>query len=58
MESREERIRELAYKIYLTRQHHGIPGNDKTDYYEAEKKVDRLYEVEKIWTLKPRTELI
>lgn len=37
--SLEEQIREYAYKIYLSRQREGVPGDPVTDWLRAEKEL-------------------
>jgi len=43
---REDRIRSLAYKYYLHRDHNGIAGNEIQDWLDAEKDVNRWIEIE------------
>lgn len=47
METGEEQIKILAYKLYLIRCHHGIPGNDKTDWVDAIKHLEKLDKLER-----------
>jgi hypothetical protein len=40
----EDEIRREAYQIYLRRSRLGIPGDQKSDWYEAEIRVQQRYE--------------
>ena len=39
----EEDVKRIAYNIYCWREARGMPGNDKTDYHEAEERCKKWW---------------